>query len=128
LGFLSQWWHSCSFGDGTSAAGGQSRANPAQLMQTNPPGAWRTFRSMTVSADPRPLTLQMLAWLAERPRTYAETMEAWRTSCPRLSIWEDALADRLVRVVPIEGFVGQRRSGVVLTPEGRSLLGLVQPS
>ena len=34
--------------------------------------------------------LQFLAWLSERPRSYADTMEAWKTSCPRLSAWEDA--------------------------------------
>ena len=44
-------------------------------------------------------TAELLAWVAERPRTYPETLEAWRTSCPRLSIWEDALTDGLVRVV-----------------------------
>jgi hypothetical protein len=44
------------------------------------------------------LTIQMLEWLAERPRSYAETLEAWRTSCPRLTIWEDAVTDGLVRV------------------------------
>jgi hypothetical protein len=43
-------------------------------------------------------TLQLLAWLAERSRGYAETVEVWQTSCPRLSVWEDALADGLVRV------------------------------
>ena len=43
-------------------------------------------------------TEQLLAWIAERPRTYADPLEAWRTSCPRLSIWEDAVADGLVRV------------------------------
>jgi hypothetical protein len=37
------------------------------------------------------LTLQLLAWIAARPRTYGETMEAWRTTCPRLTIWEDAV-------------------------------------
>ena len=76
---------------------------------------------MTVATEPRALTLQMLAWLAERPRTYAETMEAWRTSCPRLSIWEDALADRLVRVAPGERRLGQSMA-VELTSDGRSLL------
>lgn len=40
---------------------------------------------------------QFLAWIAERPRSYAETMDAWRTSCPRLSVWEDATLDGLVR-------------------------------
>ena len=38
------------------------------------------------------LTLQLLAWVAARPRTYRETMEAWRTTCLRLIIWEDAIA------------------------------------
>ena len=44
------------------------------------------------------LTIQFLEWLSERPRTYGETMDAWRTSCPRLSIWEDALSAGLVRL------------------------------
>jgi hypothetical protein len=43
-------------------------------------------------------TRQLLAWLAERSRSYAETVEVWQTSCPRLAVWEDALADDLVRV------------------------------
>jgi hypothetical protein len=43
-------------------------------------------------------TLQLLAWIAERARTYPETIDVWRSSCPRLTVWEDALADGLVRV------------------------------
>lgn len=59
------------------------------------------------------LTTQMLEWLDAAPRTYAETLDAWKTSCPRLSIWEDALADRLIRI----------RAGTVhVTPAGRALL------
>jgi hypothetical protein len=42
------------------------------------------------------LRLQLLEWLASRPRTYSETLEAWRTSCPRFSIWEDACIDGLI--------------------------------
>ena len=53
-------------------------------------------RLSTMSDALRLLTVQFLAWVAERPRTYAETMEAWRTSCPRLSVWEDATLDGLV--------------------------------
>jgi hypothetical protein len=45
-----------------------------------------------------PLTRDLLAWIAAAPRTYRETMDVWRTSCPRLSIWEDAVADGLVQV------------------------------
>ena len=49
----------------------------------------------TIDAAPR-LLRQFLEWVAERPRTYHETMDAWRTSCPRISVWEDALHDGLV--------------------------------
>ena len=47
-----------------------------------------------------PLTAQFLSWLDEEPRTYAATMAAWRSHCPRYLVWEDALADGLVRVQP----------------------------
>ena len=70
---------------------------------------------------PSSLTLQMLAWIAERPRTYGETMDAWRTSCPRLSIWEDASIDGLVAVHHVTGG-GQTDARVALTPEGKALL------
>jgi hypothetical protein len=49
------------------------------------------------------LTLQLVAWAAERPRTYGEAMDAWRTSCPRLPIWEDAVDARLIEVLPALG-------------------------
>jgi len=42
--------------------------------------------------------LELLTWVAERPRTYRETMEAWTTHCPRLTVWEDALGDGLIAV------------------------------
>jgi hypothetical protein len=38
-----------------------------------------------------PLIVDFLAWLAKAPRSYAEVMETWRTSCPRLTVWEDAV-------------------------------------
>jgi|GEM_PF-5008986 len=44
------------------------------------------------------LTREFLAWISSRPRSYAETMEARRTSCPRHSVWEDALIAGLVRI------------------------------
>jgi hypothetical protein len=59
------------------------------------------------------LTSQMLAWIAEKPRGYAETIEAWKTSCPRLAVWEDALADGLVRI---------DRGCVLLTDQGAELV------
>jgi hypothetical protein len=62
----------------------------------------------------------LLAWVRERERSYAETIDAWRSNCPRLSVWEDALADELVEVVrsPRAG-----RSTVVLTARGLDVLG-----
>jgi len=72
-------------------------------------------------SDPaRALTLQFLAWIAEAPRTYAQAMEAWRSTCPRLSIWEDAILDGLVA---FEGGATRNASRVTLTPKGRALLG-----
>jgi hypothetical protein len=51
--------------------------------------------------DPaRALTLQLLEWISYQPRTYAEVLEAWRTSCPRLSIWEDACIEGLIDYDP----------------------------
>ena len=66
------------------------------------------------------LRLQMLAWLDEAPRSYGETMNAWRTSCPRLSIWEDALGDGLVKVENTSGPMLEAR--VTLTKAGKALL------
>jgi hypothetical protein len=58
-------------------------------------------------------TLQLLAWLEESERSYAETVDVWRTSCPRLTVWEDAVADKLVAV---------RNGSVVVTPQGLELI------
>src|SRR5690349_9797452 len=64
------------------------------------------------------LMRQFLAWVDERPRSYAETMAAWRTSCPRLSVWEDASLDGLVRLTGDEG----GPTMVTLTDRGRGAL------
>jgi len=37
------------------------------------------------------LVLDLIEWIGETPRPYAEVMSAWRTSCPRLTVWEDAV-------------------------------------
>jgi hypothetical protein len=67
-----------------------------------------------------PLTRDFLAWVASRPRSYTETMEAWRSSCPRFTVWEDAIGDDLVRVESGGSTMGDAE--VVLTPRGRALL------
>ncbi len=49
---------------------------------------------MEVMLDPTvdDLILDLLEWVAADPRPYSEVMDAWRTSCPRLPVWEDANA------------------------------------
>ena len=68
------------------------------------------------------LLLDMLAWLAHEPRPYDEVMDAWRTSCPRLTVWEDANELDLVE---------QTRAGratlVRITPAGRAFLAERKP-
>ncbi len=36
------------------------------------------------------LVLDLLEWMGPEARPYAEVLEAWRTSCPRLPVWEEA--------------------------------------
>lgn len=63
------------------------------------------------------LLRDFLTWLAQDERPYDEVMEAWRTSCPRMPVWEEANErDFLVR---------RRRGGEVLiglSPKGRHFL------
>ena len=63
----------------------------------------------------RSLTREFLAWVSTRPRSYSETMEAWRTNCPRHSVWEDTLIAGLIRI--------DRDQKVILTPRALALLG-----
>jgi hypothetical protein len=65
------------------------------------------------------LTLQLLTWISDRPRSYGETMDAWRTTCPRMPIWEDAVSAGLIRIV---GTGTMRERAVSLTRRGRALL------
>jgi hypothetical protein len=44
---------------------------------------------MTEATDP--LVLDLVEWVGREPRLYSEVIETWRTSCPRLTIWEDAV-------------------------------------
>jgi hypothetical protein len=65
-----------------------------------------------------PLVLDFVEWVAARPRQYSEAIDAWRTSCPRLTVWEEAL-DR--------GFVQRKNMPgngalVVATPSGEKFL------
>jgi hypothetical protein len=64
-----------------------------------------------------PLILDLLEWMAAGERGYTEVMEAWRTSCPRLPVWEEVNARGLVTRI-VRG--GEAR--IAITPAGRALL------
>jgi hypothetical protein len=49
-----------------------------------------------MSASIEPLVLDLVLFVAAAPRPYAEVIEAWRTSCPRLAVWEEAVERGLV--------------------------------
>jgi hypothetical protein len=77
----------------------------------------QTAMQTTMTRDPaHALTLQLLEWIAERPRDYAEVLDVWKTSCPRLSIWEDACIAGLVDCNAGDGNV------VRVSAKGRALL------
>jgi hypothetical protein len=63
------------------------------------------------------LILDLVEWVGRKERTYHETMDAWRTSCPRLPVWEDASGRGLVETARVEG-----HSIVRVTPAGLALL------
>ena len=71
-----------------------------------------------MNIENKALVLDLVEWIAGEPRAYADVMDAWRTSCPRLPIWEDAVDHGLVVRVYRNG-VGAM---VDVTPAGRELL------
>jgi hypothetical protein len=85
---------------------------------------WTCQSASLIQEDSMPdpvdaLVIDLLEWIGERPRPYAEVMEAWRTSCPRLPVWEEANA---------RGFLGrEHRPGagslVSVSPAGNAHLG-----
>ena len=68
------------------------------------------------------LILDLLEWVGREERTYQETMDAWRTSCPRLPVWEDANDRGLVERTSING-----RFVIRVTPAGLALLKVKRP-
>jgi hypothetical protein len=63
--------------------------------------------------------LEFLAWISSRRRTYAEAMNAWQSTCPRHTIWEDAMIDGYIQLNRNETL---RDPEVILTANGRALL------
>jgi len=65
------------------------------------------------------LMLEFLAWISSRRRTYSETMNAWQSTCPRHTVWEDAMIDGFIELNRKPALVDPE---VILTPLGKALL------
>lgn len=65
-----------------------------------------------------PLILDLVEWVATEPRPYTEVLDAWRTSCPRLPVWEEAVERGLVTRQLVQDGV----ASVAATPAGLELL------
>ena len=65
-----------------------------------------------------PLVLDLVEWCLTQQRTYSDVMDAWRTSCPRLTVWEDAIDGGLLRREPRH----DRVAIVAVTALGREVL------
>jgi hypothetical protein len=76
-----------------------------------------------VSDPVEPLILDLLEWIGPRSRPYAEVLEAWRTSCPRLPVWEEANARGFVEPLHEPGCAPV----VVVTPLGLAHLAARRP-
>ena len=69
------------------------------------------------------LILDLLEWIGSEPRAYSEVIDAWRTSCPRLPVWEDANDRGFVERQHQEG----RGTIVCVTALGREFLKTHRP-
>jgi hypothetical protein len=68
------------------------------------------------------LVLDLLEWVQREERSYHDTMDAWRTSCPRLPVWEEATERGLIETTSHGG-----RLIVQLTALGAALLAQKKP-
>jgi hypothetical protein len=66
----------------------------------------------------QPLMLDLVEWVAKEPRLYCDVLDAWRTSCPRLAVWEEAVDQGYVA----RGYLDGREAVVSVTTLGRSFL------
>ena len=78
---------------------------------------WAREKKHVVDTVVEALIIDLLEWVSKRQRSYDEVMDAWRTSCPKLPVWEDANDRGLIAVEEVDG-----RSMVRITPSGLALL------
>ena len=68
------------------------------------------------------LILDLLEWIGPGHRAYTEMMDAWRTSCPRLPVWEDANLGLSGASIALLCCSTARRRGDTCVPSGREPL------
>ena len=82
-------------------------------------------------SDPiEPLVLDLLEWVGREPRPYAEVIEVWRTSCPRLPVWEEANARGFLEhrhQAGSEALVAVSQLGVTYLRTSRAAPSVAQP-
>jgi hypothetical protein len=61
------------------------------------------MRRKVMTATTDALVLDLVEWIGREPRLYSEVIETWRTSCPRLTVWEDAVDRGYVTRQPVTG-------------------------
>jgi CTP-dependent riboflavin kinase len=71
-----------------------------------------------VVIENRALVTDLLEWVAKAPRSYEDLMEAWRTSCPRLQVWEEATDLGLI----VRQWSREAGATVSITDKGRDFL------
>ncbi len=76
---------------------------------------------MTIAVDDKleRHVFNLVGWVGKEPRTSLQTMDAWRTSCPRLPVWEEAVERGLVSREP-----GAEGGRVITTSRGFEFLAL----
>lgn len=72
----------------------------------------------SVESQLDPLVRDLVEWVAREPRAYADVIDAWRTSCPRLTVWEEACERGLVT----RRFVRGEGASVHVTDAGKRFL------
>jgi hypothetical protein len=75
---------------------------------------------MTTAVELSAPMREFLVWVAFRPRTHADAMEAWQSHCPRFTLWEDALEAGLIELESSCGPLGSAR--LRLTGRGQAAL------
>ena len=96
--------------------GGEAREAVARSVRGLPKFAKAEEETLT-DAVVEALILDLLEWLAARERSYEEAIGAWRTSCPKLPVWEDAVDRGLIVRDDTD-----EKSTMQVTPSGLALL------